>query len=45
MRQATRVLVVGLGDLGSKIAIGLASSPIIDELVIAGWPVQIEEGT
>ena len=36
MRQATRVLVVGLGDLGSKIAIGLASSPIVHELVLAG---------
>ena len=36
MRQETKVLVIGLGDLGSKIAIGLASSPAIHELVIAG---------
>ena len=28
--------MIGLGDLGSKIAIGLASSPAIQELVIAG---------
>ena len=36
MKQETKVLVVGPGDLGSKIAIGLASSPAIHELVIAG---------
>jgi hypothetical protein len=36
MKQETKVLLVGLGDLGSKIAIGLASSAAIHELVIAG---------
>jgi hypothetical protein len=35
MRE-TKVLVVGLGDLGSKIATGLVSSPVIHEFVIAG---------
>jgi glutamyl-tRNA reductase len=36
MKHETKVLLVGLGDLGSKIAIGLASSVAIHELVIAG---------
>jgi hypothetical protein len=36
MKHETKVLLIGLGDLGSKIAIGLASSPAIHELVLAG---------
>jgi hypothetical protein len=39
MKQETKVLVVGVGDLGSKIALGLASSQTVQELVIAGRQV------
>jgi len=39
MKQETKVLVVGVGDLGSKISLGLASSQTVQELVIAGRQV------